>query len=82
MSNYESLMILLALITLIIKIIELFNENKKESHKIFGKTDYFLVQNPEISFNRLLFSICSISFLITKIYNNNNTSNRYKNLHK
>ena len=29
MSNYESLMILLALITLIIKIIELFNENKK-----------------------------------------------------
>ena len=29
MSNYESLMILLALLTLIIKIIELFNENKK-----------------------------------------------------
>ncbi len=29
MSNYESLMILLALITLVIKIIELINENKK-----------------------------------------------------
>ena len=29
MSNYESLVILLALITLILKIIELINENKK-----------------------------------------------------
>ena len=29
MSNYESLMILLALITLVIKIIELINKNKK-----------------------------------------------------
>ena len=29
MSNYESLMILLSLITLVIKIIELINENKK-----------------------------------------------------
>ena len=29
MSNYESLIILLALITLVIKIIELINEHKK-----------------------------------------------------